>query len=82
MSEQDLLGQIQGLPLDKRVTLARLLAPTKEPIAIVGIGCRFPGLANGPKGYWRMLCAGTEPRSSSTIRALASCWLANSASCA
>lgn len=26
-----------------------------EPIAIVGIGCRFPGGANNPEAYWRLL---------------------------
>lgn len=26
-----------------------------EPIAIVGIGCRFPG-ADGPAAFWRLLC--------------------------
>jgi acyl transferase domain-containing protein/acyl-CoA synthetase (AMP-forming)/AMP-acid ligase II/acyl carrier protein len=30
-----------------------------EPIAIVGIGCRFPG-ANGPEGYWRLLIEGRD----------------------
>lgn len=31
-----------------------------EPIAITGIGCRFPGGAHGPDGFWKMLCAGTD----------------------
>jgi acyl transferase domain-containing protein/thioesterase domain-containing protein/acyl carrier protein len=31
-----------------------------EPIAIVGIGCRFPGGANSPHAFWQMLCAGTD----------------------
>ncbi|MFG1929624.1 beta-ketoacyl synthase N-terminal-like domain-containing protein [Mycobacterium sp. NPDC048908] len=30
-----------------------------EPIAIIGIGCRFPG-ADGPSAYWRMLCDGVD----------------------
>ncbi len=29
-----------------------------EPIAVVGIGCRFPGDANGPDGYWNFLANG------------------------
>jgi acyl transferase domain-containing protein len=30
-----------------------------EPIAIVGLGCRFPGAA-GPEAYWRLLRDGTD----------------------
>ncbi len=32
----------------------------QEPIAIVGIGCRFPGGATSPTAFWHMLCAGTD----------------------
>lgn len=28
---------------------------TREPLAIVGIGCRLPGGVSGPKSYWEML---------------------------
>ncbi|SNS94794.1 MULTISPECIES: type I polyketide synthase [unclassified Azospirillum] len=38
----------------------RLRAREREPIAIVGIGCRFPGGGDGPYGYWRMLCDGVD----------------------
>lgn len=31
-----------------------------EPIAIVGIGCRFPGKANGPEAFWQLLCDGVD----------------------
>src|SRR5262249_9073909 len=30
-----------------------------EPIAVVGVGCRFPG-ADGPSAFWRLLCDGVD----------------------
>ncbi len=32
----------------------------KEPIAIIGMGCRFPGGANDPAAFWRLLCDGVD----------------------
>ena len=31
-----------------------------KPIAIVGIGCRFPGGANDPESYWALLKSGVD----------------------
>ncbi len=31
-----------------------------EPIAVVGIGCRFPGRANDPEAFWTLLEAGVD----------------------
>lgn len=31
-----------------------------EPIAIIGIGCRFPGRANTPEAFWKNLCSGVD----------------------
>jgi acyl transferase domain-containing protein/SAM-dependent methyltransferase len=31
-----------------------------EPIAIVGLGCRFPGGAESPEAYWQLLREGTD----------------------
>lgn len=36
------------------------IANGKEPIAIVGIGCRFPGGANTPQKFWQLLCRGVD----------------------
>lgn len=32
----------------------------REPIAIIGIGCRFPGNADDPEAYWRVLHDGVD----------------------
>src|SRR5258708_3515840 len=32
----------------------------REPIAIVGIGCRFPGAANDPETFWKLLENGVD----------------------
>ena len=32
----------------------------KPPIAIIGIGCRFPGGVTGPDSYWRLLSDGVD----------------------
>ena len=29
-----------------------------EPIAVIGVGCRFPGDINGPEEFWQFLCEG------------------------
>ncbi len=34
--------------------------PVQEPIAIVGMACRFPGGANDLASYWRLLSSGEE----------------------
>lgn len=31
-----------------------------EPIAIIGIGCHFPGGATSPQAYWDLLCRGVD----------------------
>lgn len=32
----------------------------REPVAIIGIGCRFPGDANNPDSFWKLLCDGVD----------------------
>ena len=40
--------------------LAQTEATQHEPIAIVGIGCRFPGGADDPESLWRLLIDGAD----------------------
>lgn len=35
-------------------------SPKKEAIAIIGIGCRFPGGANSPNAFWKLLRDGVD----------------------
>jgi acyl transferase domain-containing protein/aryl carrier-like protein len=32
----------------------------REPLAIIGIGCHFPGGATSPQAFWEMLCSGVD----------------------
>jgi len=40
--------------------LAEATERSHEPIAIVGLSCRFPGGANTPEAYWDLLASGAE----------------------
>jgi microcystin synthetase protein McyD len=35
----------------------------REPIAILGVGCRFPGGVEGPESFWNLLCEGRDATS-------------------
>ena len=39
---------------------AKVDTSAKEPIAIIGIGCRFPGGANSPEAFWKLLRDGVD----------------------
>jgi acyl transferase domain-containing protein/acyl-CoA synthetase (AMP-forming)/AMP-acid ligase II/NADPH:quinone reductase-like Zn-dependent oxidoreductase/acyl carrier protein len=63
----DLLSEqlAEDAPADERPVAAaetdsgRRAPGAEEPIAIVGIGCRFPG-ADGPAAFWRLLSDGMD----------------------
>ncbi|MFI6093862.1 type I polyketide synthase, partial [Streptomyces sp. NPDC051218] len=43
-----------------RRRLAEVEERSQEPIAIVGMGCRFPGGAESPEELWELLASGTD----------------------
>ena len=53
------LLKVENIQVRKR---QQALAPVKadEPIAIIGMSCRFPGGANNPKAYWELLHRGGD----------------------
>jgi polyketide synthase 12/epothilone polyketide synthase D len=51
MSTRKINGHGAGPALPARP----VLTPIPEPIAIIGIGCRFPGRANDPESFWTLL---------------------------
>ena len=62
------LQRIAGLPPKRLALLAaelntrleRLEQRPADPIAVIGIGCRFPGGANDPDSFWRLLIEGRD----------------------
>ncbi|MCI0385251.1 SDR family NAD(P)-dependent oxidoreductase, partial [Streptomyces sp. CNQ085] len=54
----ELLGETREFTPEAVESQAR--AVTDDPIAVVGIGCRFPGGVTGPEGLWRLLADGRD----------------------
>ncbi len=48
------------LAMDLQAKLEASQKEKSEPIAIIGMGCRFPGGANDPDSYWQMLHDGRD----------------------
>ena len=53
-------AKLMQLASQKIAKLEAKLNVTKEPIAIIGMGCRFPGGANDPEAYWQLLKDGVD----------------------
>lgn len=62
------LNRLTELSAEKRALLAKQLRAANgpaqllmsDPIAVIGIGCRFPGNANSPEAYWELLRDGVD----------------------
>jgi acyl transferase domain-containing protein/acyl carrier protein len=51
--------QLQLLALELQAKVDRLQAERREPIAVVGMGCRVPG-ADTPEAFWQLLRNGVD----------------------
>ncbi|MEU6201931.1 beta-ketoacyl synthase N-terminal-like domain-containing protein, partial [Streptomyces sp. NPDC047061] len=59
----DYLKKTSAELVQTRSRLRKLEAREHEPVAIVGMGCRFPGGVEDPEGFWRLVAAGTDAMS-------------------
>ncbi|HXA54382.1 MAG TPA: type I polyketide synthase, partial [Solirubrobacteraceae bacterium] len=62
-NEERLRGYLKRVTTDLRSTRRRLQAveaQAREPIAIVGVSCRYPGGARSPQELWRLLDDGVD----------------------
>lgn len=61
-TEQQVVSSQQVLQTIKemRNRLEAVNREKTEPIAIIGLGCRFPGNANDPSSFWRLLHEGVD----------------------
>ncbi|OQZ94987.1 type I polyketide synthase [Mycolicibacter algericus] len=64
-SKTSIVNRMSAMGADKRGALTEQFEKASriaaaEPIAVVGIGCRFPGEASGPDAYWDLLAGGRD----------------------
>ncbi|WFE65047.1 type I polyketide synthase [Micromonospora sp. WMMD714] len=63
MSDDELLDYLKRVTAELDRTTQRLRTEEerqREPIAIIGMSCRFPGDVTSPEDLWRLLTAGTD----------------------
>ncbi|KNB50933.1 hypothetical protein AC230_19325 [Streptomyces caatingaensis] len=56
----ELLGDLEAPAASRAAVRAGSPAPDDDPIAIVGMACRFPGGVGSPEDLWRLVAAGGD----------------------
>ncbi|MFF9772041.1 type I polyketide synthase, partial [Streptomyces sp. NPDC014636] len=57
------LKKVTADSYETKERLRKIEAREQEPVAIVGMGCRFPGGVEDPEGFWQLVAAGSDAMS-------------------